>query len=89
MQDGHSDRLSVSSVSAGDPDGLSALDENGFRESDSAAVSPQKNGPRRSPRRSPLHRLENPTQCSSFGRPTSLLPGKNKHGRKELTGLMT
>lgn len=89
MQDGNSDRLSVSSLNAGDPDSLSALDEDGFRESGSAAVSPQKNGPRRSPRRSPLHRLENPTQSSSFGRPTSLLPGKKKHGKKELTGLMT
>ncbi|XP_011608155.2 C-myc promoter-binding protein-like isoform X3 [Takifugu rubripes] len=74
-KDGHSDRLSVSSLSVGDLDCPSALGEGGYREQEGAAVSPQKNGPRRSPRRSPLHKLENPTQCSSFGRPTSLLPG--------------
>lgn len=71
-QDGLGERLSVSSLSAGDPDSSSAPDEDGFREAESAALSPQRNGPRRSPRRSPLHRLDHPTQ-----RPTSLLPGED------------
>lgn len=86
MQDGHNDRLSVSSLSVGDLDCPSALDEDGNIEQVSAAVSPQKNGPRRSPRRSPLHKLENQTQCSSFGRPTSLFPGEsNKNSRSNDT----
>ncbi|CAG12501.1 unnamed protein product [Tetraodon nigroviridis] len=50
------------------PDGSSAPDQDGLRVSENAAVSPQKNGPCQSPGRSPI-------QCSSFGRPTSLLPG--------------
>lgn len=83
MQDGHSDHLSVSSLSVGDLNCPSALGEDGYREQESTAVSPQKNGPRRSPRRSHLHKLENPTQCTSFGRPTSLLPGEsNKKQQK-------
>uniref|UniRef100_H2UR89 DENN domain containing 4A n=1 Tax=Takifugu rubripes TaxID=31033 RepID=H2UR89_TAKRU len=78
-KDGHSDRLSVSSLSVGDLDCPSALGEGGYREQEGAAVSPQKNGPRRSPRRSPLHKLENPTQCSSgvLTPPGSPLPDKS------------
>ncbi|XP_040885380.1 C-myc promoter-binding protein-like isoform X2 [Toxotes jaculatrix] len=81
-KDGHSDRLSVSSLGIGDPDYSSLLDEDDYRESEGSLVSPQKNGhvgpsgPRRSPRRSPLRgRLDSPTAGSSHGRPTSLLPG--------------
>ncbi|XP_053199484.1 C-myc promoter-binding protein-like isoform X1 [Scomber japonicus] len=80
-KDGHCDRLSVSSFGI-DPDCSSLLDDEDCRDSKSSMVSPQKNGhvgsfgPRRSPRRSPLHnRLESPTAGSSLGRPTSLLPG--------------
>ncbi|KAI3376891.1 hypothetical protein L3Q82_000144 [Scortum barcoo] len=78
-KDGHSDRLSVSSLGVGDPDCSSLLDEEDCVESGSSVVSPQRNGPagpRRSPRRSPLRsRLDSPTAGSSLGRPTSLLPG--------------
>ncbi|XP_044074973.1 C-myc promoter-binding protein-like isoform X3 [Siniperca chuatsi] len=78
-KDGHSDRLSVSSLGAGDPDCSSLLDEEECGESERSEVSPQRNGPagpRRSPRRSPLRsRLDSPTAGSSLGRPTSLLPG--------------
>ncbi|XP_076590116.1 C-myc promoter-binding protein-like isoform X1 [Chaetodon auriga] len=76
-KDGHSDRLSVSSLGVGDPDCSSLLDEVDCGER--CVVSPQRNGPmgpRRSPRRSPLRsRLDSPTTASSLGRPTSLLPG--------------
>nr|XP_046251362.1 C-myc promoter-binding protein-like isoform X3 [Scatophagus argus] len=78
-KDGHSDRLSVSSLGVGDPDCSSLLDEEDCGESESSVISPQRNGPtgpRRSPRRSPLRStLESPTVASSLGRPTSLLPG--------------
>lgn len=78
VQDSVSERLSVSSLGAGEPDSPSALDEDGFREAENATFSPQRNGPRRSPRRSPLHRLENPTQ-----RPTSLLPGEDQRQTRQ------
>ena len=80
-QDGHSDRLSVSSLGVGDPDCSSLLDEEYCGESGSSVVSPLRNGPigpRRSPRRSPLRsRLDGTPPGSSLGRPTSLLPGEN------------
>ncbi|XP_030269962.1 C-myc promoter-binding protein-like isoform X6 [Sparus aurata] len=78
-KDGHSDRLSVSSLGVGDPDCSSLLDEEYCGESGSSVVSPLRNGPmgpRRSPRRSPLRsRLDSTPPGSSLGRPTSLLPG--------------
>ncbi|XP_074480224.1 C-myc promoter-binding protein-like isoform X9 [Sebastes fasciatus] len=78
-KDGHSDRLSVSSLGVGDPDCSSLLDEEDCGESEGPVISPQRNGsmgPRRSPRRSPLRsRLDSPSAGSSLGRPTSLLPG--------------
>ncbi|XP_073320360.1 C-myc promoter-binding protein-like isoform X2 [Pagrus major] len=78
-KDGHSDRLSVSSLGVGEPDCSSLLDEEYCGESGSSVVSPQRNGPmgpRRSPRRSPLRsRLDSTPPGSSLGRPTSLLPG--------------
>ncbi|XP_036952636.1 C-myc promoter-binding protein-like isoform X4 [Acanthopagrus latus] len=78
-KDGHSDRLSVSSLGVGDPDCSSLLDEEYCGESGSSVVSPLRNGPigpRRSPRRSPLRsRLDGTPPGSSLGRPTSLLPG--------------
>ncbi|XP_074521938.1 C-myc promoter-binding protein-like isoform X2 [Halichoeres trimaculatus] len=78
-KEGLSDQLSVSSLGVGDPDSASMLDEEDCGESGSSVVSPLRNGPvgpRRSPRRSPLHnRLESPTAGSSQGRPSSLLPG--------------
>ncbi|XP_034470962.1 C-myc promoter-binding protein-like [Hippoglossus hippoglossus] len=67
-KDGHGDRLSV-----GDPDGSSLLDEEDGGGSESSVVSPQRNGPRRSPRRS--SRLDSPSAGCSQMRPTSLLPG--------------
>ncbi|XP_039980187.1 C-myc promoter-binding protein-like isoform X2 [Xiphias gladius] len=74
-KDGHSDRLSVSSLGIGDPDCSSLLDEEDCGDSESSMVSSQRNGPvgpvgpRRSPRRSPLRsRLDSPTAAS-------LLPG--------------
>uniref|UniRef100_A0A7N8XSM4 DENN domain containing 4A n=1 Tax=Mastacembelus armatus TaxID=205130 RepID=A0A7N8XSM4_9TELE len=80
-QDCHSDRLSVSSFGAADPDGSSLLDEDDIGQRQS---SPQRNGPvgpqgpHRSPRPSPIRgRLDSPTAGPSLGRPTSLLPGKN------------
>ncbi|XP_075934693.1 C-myc promoter-binding protein-like isoform X4 [Anarhichas minor] len=78
-KDGHSDRLSVSSLGVGDPDCSSLLDEEDCGECEGSVISPQRNGPagpRRSPRRSPLRsRLDSPSAGSSLGRPTSLLPG--------------
>uniref|UniRef100_A0A671VTF1 DENN domain containing 4A n=1 Tax=Sparus aurata TaxID=8175 RepID=A0A671VTF1_SPAAU len=80
-KDGHSDRLSVSSLGVGDPDCSSLLDEEYCGESGSSVVSPLRNGPmgpRRSPRRSPLRsRLDSTPPGSSLGRPTSLLPGES------------
>uniref|UniRef100_A0A4W6EJX9 DENN domain containing 4A n=1 Tax=Lates calcarifer TaxID=8187 RepID=A0A4W6EJX9_LATCA len=80
-KDGHSDRMSVSSLGIGDPDCSSLLDEEDCGELESSVVSPPRNGPvgpagpRRSPRRSPLRsRLDSPPAGSSHGRPTSLLP---------------
>lgn len=84
MQDGHSDRLSVSSLA--DPDCSSLLDEEDCRESGGSAVSPQRNGPvapRRSPRRSPLRsRMDSLTEGTSLGRPTSSQPGKEQQSRE-------
>ncbi|XP_068433218.1 C-myc promoter-binding protein-like isoform X2 [Clinocottus analis] len=78
-KDGHSDRLSVSSLGLGDPDCSSLLDEEDRGGSDGPLASPQRTvpaGPRRSPRRSPLRsRLDSPSAGCSLGRPTSLLPG--------------
>ncbi|XP_041639730.1 C-myc promoter-binding protein-like isoform X4 [Cheilinus undulatus] len=78
-KEGLSDRLSVSSFGAADPDCSSMLDEEDCGESGSSVVSPQRNGPvgpRKSPRRSPFRsRLDSPTAGSNRGRPTSLLPG--------------
>ncbi|KAK5874386.1 hypothetical protein PBY51_019333 [Eleginops maclovinus] len=75
-KDGHSDRLSVSSLGFGDPDCASLLDD---EDCDGSLISPQRNGPagpRRSPRRSPLRsRQDSPSAGHSLGRPTSLLPG--------------
>ncbi|XP_026175714.1 C-myc promoter-binding protein-like isoform X3 [Mastacembelus armatus] len=78
-KDCHSDRLSVSSFGAADPDGSSLLDEDDIGQRQS---SPQRNGPvgpqgpHRSPRPSPIRgRLDSPTAGPSLGRPTSLLPG--------------
>lgn len=86
MQDGHSDRLSVSSLSVADPDCSSLLDEEDCRESGGSAVSPQRNGPvglRRSPRRSPLRsRMDSLTEGTSLGRPTSSHPGKEQQSRE-------
>uniref|UniRef100_A0A671VLM6 DENN domain containing 4A n=1 Tax=Sparus aurata TaxID=8175 RepID=A0A671VLM6_SPAAU len=77
-KDGHSDRLSVSSLGVGDPDCSSLLDEEYCGESGSSVVSPLRNGPmgpRRSPRRSPLRsRLDSTPPGSSLGRPTSFSP---------------
>ncbi|XP_049910671.1 C-myc promoter-binding protein-like isoform X3 [Epinephelus moara] len=74
-KDGHSDRLSVSSLGVGDPDCSSLLDEADCGESEGSVISPPRNGPRRSPRRSPLRsRLDSPPAGSSLGRPSSLLP---------------
>ncbi|KAL7406553.1 hypothetical protein ABVT39_022188 [Epinephelus coioides] len=74
-KDGHSDRLSVSSLGVGDPDCSSLLDEADCGESEGSVISPPRNGPRRSPRRSPLRsRLDSPPAGSSVGRPSSLLP---------------
>ncbi|XP_041844894.1 C-myc promoter-binding protein-like isoform X3 [Melanotaenia boesemani] len=80
-KDGHSDHASVTSLGVGDPDCSSLQDEDECGESECSVVSPQKNGPagpvgpRRSPRRSPLHnRLGSPTAGCSLGRPTTL-PG--------------
>ncbi|XP_014853037.1 PREDICTED: C-myc promoter-binding protein-like isoform X3 [Poecilia mexicana] len=73
-KDGFSDRLSVSSLSVGDPDG-SIQDEAEFEETEQLGVSPQKNGPS-CPHRSPVHsRVDSPTAGRSLGRPTSLPPG--------------
>ncbi|KAM4744779.1 C-myc promoter-binding protein-like isoform 3-T3 [Anableps anableps] len=78
-KDGYSDRLSVSSLSVGDPDSSSVQDEAECKETECLAVSPQKNGPsgfRRSPERSPVHsRVDSPTAGRNLGRPTSLPPG--------------
>ncbi|MEQ2295507.1 hypothetical protein AMECASPLE_015194, partial [Ameca splendens] len=78
-KDIYGDRLSVSSLSVGDPDCSSVQDEAECEEPESLAVSPQKNGPsgsRRSHRRSPVHsRVDSPTVSRSLGRPTSLPPG--------------
>uniref|UniRef100_A0A8C9YYS6 DENN domain containing 4A n=1 Tax=Sander lucioperca TaxID=283035 RepID=A0A8C9YYS6_SANLU len=74
-KDGHSDRVSVSSLGVGDPDCSSLLDEEDCGQSEGSVISPQRDGPagpRRSPRRS---RLGSPSAGSSLGRPTSLLPG--------------
>nr|XP_033507044.1 C-myc promoter-binding protein-like isoform X5 [Epinephelus lanceolatus] len=74
-KDGHSDRLSVSSLGVGDPDCSSLLDEADCGESEGSVISPPRNGPRRSPRRSPLRsRLDSPPAGSNVGRPSSLLP---------------
>ncbi|XP_032378333.1 C-myc promoter-binding protein isoform X1 [Etheostoma spectabile] len=70
-KDGHSDRVSVSSLGVGDPDRSSLLDEEDCGQSEGSVISPQRNGPagpRRSPRRSP-------SAGSSLGKPTSLPPG--------------
>uniref|UniRef100_A0A3Q3J362 UDENN domain-containing protein n=1 Tax=Monopterus albus TaxID=43700 RepID=A0A3Q3J362_MONAL len=82
--DSHSNRLSTSSLGIGDPDCSSLLDEEDCGELERSMVSPQRNGPIgpmgpcRSPRHSPLRsRLDSPTAGSSFGRATSLLPGRN------------
>ncbi|XP_005751471.1 C-myc promoter-binding protein-like isoform X2 [Pundamilia nyererei] len=81
-KDSQSDRLSVSSLGAGDPDCSSLLDEEDSGDTEHSMVFPLRNGPvgppgpRRSPRRSPLRsHLDSPTAGSSYGRPTSLLPG--------------
>uniref|UniRef100_A0A3P9Q2C4 DENN domain containing 4A n=1 Tax=Poecilia reticulata TaxID=8081 RepID=A0A3P9Q2C4_POERE len=75
-KDGFSDRLSISSLSVGDPDG-SIQDEAEFEETEQLGVSPQKNGPS-CPHRSPVHsRVDSPTAGRSLGRPTSLPPGEN------------
>ncbi|MEQ2252101.1 hypothetical protein ILYODFUR_018284, partial [Ilyodon furcidens] len=78
-KDIYGDRLSVSSLSVGDPDCSSVQDEAECEEAESLAVSPKKNGPsgsRRSHRRSPVHsRVDSPTVSRSLGRPTSLPPG--------------
>ncbi|XP_047219179.1 C-myc promoter-binding protein-like isoform X4 [Girardinichthys multiradiatus] len=78
-KDIYGDRLSVSSLSVGDPDCSSVQDEAECEEAESLVVSPQKNGPsgfRRSHRRSPVHsRVDSPTVSRSLGRPTSLPPG--------------
>ncbi|XP_017282258.1 C-myc promoter-binding protein isoform X2 [Kryptolebias marmoratus] len=78
----HSDRLSVSSLVVGDPDCSSLLDEAECAESECSVGSPQKNGlagppgPRRIPRRSPVHsRVDSPPASCSLGKPSSLLPG--------------
>lgn len=76
VQDGFSDRLSVSSLNVGDPDG-SIQDEGEYGETEQLGVSPQKNGPS-CPHRSPVHsRVDSPTAGRSLGRPTSLPPGEN------------
>ncbi|XP_034754922.1 C-myc promoter-binding protein-like isoform X7 [Etheostoma cragini] len=70
-KDGHSDRVSVSSLGVGDPDRSSLRDEEDCGQSEGSVISPQRNvpaGPRRSPRRSP-------SAGSSLGKPTSLPPG--------------
>lgn len=84
IQDSQSDHLSVSSLGAGDPDCSSLLDEDSG-DTEHSMVFPLRNGPvgppgpRRSPRRSPLRsHLDSPTAGSSYGRPTSLLPGQHK-----------
>ncbi|XP_035991836.1 C-myc promoter-binding protein isoform X4 [Fundulus heteroclitus] len=81
-KDANSDRLSVSSLSVGDPDCSSMQDDAECEDTECLAVSPQKNcppgpyGSRRSPRRSPAHsRVDSPTASRSLGRPTSLPPG--------------
>uniref|UniRef100_A0A3B5M5A6 DENN domain containing 4A n=1 Tax=Xiphophorus couchianus TaxID=32473 RepID=A0A3B5M5A6_9TELE len=75
-KDGFSDRLSVSSLNVGDPDG-SIQDEGEYGETEQLGVSPQKNGPS-CPHRSPVHsRVDSPTAGRSLGRPTSLPPGEN------------
>lgn len=75
-KDGHSDRLSISSLGLGDPDCASLLDD---EDCDGSLISPQRNGPsgpRRSPRRSPLRSTQHsPSAGHSLGRPTSLFPG--------------
>ncbi|XP_033972875.1 C-myc promoter-binding protein-like isoform X2 [Trematomus bernacchii] len=75
-KDGHSDRLSISSLGFGDPDCASLLDD---EDCDGSLISPQRNGPsgpRRSPRRSPLRSTQHsPSAGHSLGRPTSLFPG--------------
>uniref|UniRef100_A0A8C6KPS6 DENN domain containing 4A n=1 Tax=Nothobranchius furzeri TaxID=105023 RepID=A0A8C6KPS6_NOTFU len=61
-KDSHGDRLSVSSLGAGDPDCSSLLDEDDCSELECSVISPQKNGlsglrgHHRSPRQSPVHR---------------------------------
>lgn len=78
-QDGHGNRLSVSSLGVGDPDCSSLLDEEGCGDFESSLVSPLRNGPvgnRRSPRRSPMRsRMDSLTEGSSLGRSASLLAG--------------
>nr|XP_054588173.1 C-myc promoter-binding protein isoform X2 [Nothobranchius furzeri] len=81
-KDSHGDRLSVSSLGAGDPDCSSLLDEDDCSELECSVISPQKNGlsglrgHHRSPRQSPVHsRVESPTASCSFRRPSSLLAG--------------
>ncbi|XP_028330686.1 C-myc promoter-binding protein-like isoform X2 [Gouania willdenowi] len=76
-KDGHSDRLSVSSLGVDDLDCPSLLDKV------DSARSPLRNGPagsavpRRSPRRSPLHStLDSPTAGTGRQRPTTLFPGR-------------
>uniref|UniRef100_A0A8C6NLC8 DENN domain containing 4A n=1 Tax=Nothobranchius furzeri TaxID=105023 RepID=A0A8C6NLC8_NOTFU len=60
-KDSHGDRLSVSSLGAGDPDCSSLLDEDDCSELECSVISPQKNGlsglrgHHRSPRQSPVH----------------------------------
>ncbi|XP_034053428.1 C-myc promoter-binding protein-like [Gymnodraco acuticeps] len=75
-KDGHSDRLSISSLGLGDPDCASLLDD---EDCDGSLISPQRNGPsgpRKSPRRSPLRSTQHsPSAGHSLGRPTSLFPG--------------
>ncbi|KAK1891668.1 C-myc promoter-binding protein, partial [Dissostichus eleginoides] len=75
-KDGHSDRLSISSLGLGDPDCASLLDD---EDCDGSLISPQRNGPsgpRRSPRRSPLRSTQHsPSAGHSLGRPTSLFSG--------------
>uniref|UniRef100_A0A8C6KY18 DENN domain containing 4A n=1 Tax=Nothobranchius furzeri TaxID=105023 RepID=A0A8C6KY18_NOTFU len=75
LQDSHGDRLSVSSLGAGDPDCSSLLDEDDCSELECSVISPQKNGlsglrgHHRSPRQSPVHsRVESPTASCSFRR---------------------
>ncbi|KAI4831052.1 hypothetical protein KUCAC02_002653, partial [Chaenocephalus aceratus] len=85
-KDGHSDRLSISSLGLGEPDCASLLDD---EDCDGSLISPQRNGPsgpRRSPRRSPLRSTQHsPSAGHSLGRPTSLFPDGSDLGSSRYT----